>query len=117
MLICTLSVFLFWKLPDESPLFYGVLLCIIGFFIYGPQALVGIIVANLVSKRAAATTIGLTGFFGYLSTILSVWGIGYIVTHFGWNTAFMTFIGAGVVAVVFFCMTWNAGYIPQVKKG
>ena len=116
MLICTFAVFLFWKMPDEGPLFYGILLCTIGFFIYGPQALVGIIVANLVSKRVAATAIGLTGLFGYLSTILSGWGIGYIVTHYGWNTAFLFFIGAGVAAILFFAMTWNAGYIPQIKK-
>ena len=116
MLICTIAVFLFWRLPNESPFFYGVLLCIIGFFIYGPQALVGIIVANLVSKKAAATAIGLTGFFAYLSTILSGWGIGYIVTHSGWDSAFLTFIGAGVASVLFFSLTWNAGYISPVKK-
>ena len=116
MLICTIAVFLFWKLPNETPLFYGILLCIIGFFIYGPQALVGIIVANLVSKRASATAIGLTGLFGYLSTILSGWGIGFIVEHWGWNTAFLTFIAAGVAATFFFALTWNAGYIPPVQK-
>ncbi len=115
MLICTVAVFLFWHLPDESPLFYGIILCVIGFFIYGPQALVGIIVANLVSKKAAATAIGLTGFFAYLSTILSGWGIGYMVTRSGWDTAFLTFIGAGVVATLLFALTWNAGYIPQKK--
>ncbi len=116
MTICTMAVFLFWKLPDESTLLYGTLLCITGFFIYGPQALVGIIVANLVTKRAAATAIGLTGFFGYLSTILSGWGIGYIVTHTGWNTAFLTFIGTGVAAILFFALTWNTGYIPHLDK-
>lgn len=116
MAICTFAVFLFWKMPNEGPVFYGVLLSIIGFFLYGPQALVGIIVANLVSKKAAATAIGLTGFFGYLSTILSGWGIGYIVTHDGWNTAFLTFIVAGLAATFFFLLTWNAGYIPQTKK-
>lgn len=116
MLVCTITVFLFWKLPDGSPFLYGILLCIIGFFLYGPQALVGIIVANLVTKRAAASAIGLTGFFAYLSTILSGWGIGYIVTHSSWNSAFLMFIGAGVAATLLFMLTWNAGYIPQPKN-
>ncbi len=116
MAICTLAVFLFWRLPDESTLFYAILLCVTGFFIYGPQALVGIIVANLVTKKAAATAIGLTGFFGYLSTVLSGWGIGYIVTHRGWDTAFLTFIGTGIAATLFFALTWNAGYIDPAKK-
>ncbi len=116
MIICTLSVLLFWKMPNESTLFYGIMLCITGFFIYGPQALVGIIVANIVTKKAAATAIGLTGLFGYLSTVLSGWGIGYIVTHSGWDTAFATFIGTGAMAVLFFAITWNAGYVPRPQK-
>lgn len=116
MAVCTLSVFLFWKLPDESTLFYGILLCITGFFIYGPQALVGIIVANIVTKKAAATAIGLTGLFGYMSTVLSGWGIGYIVTHSGWNMAFSLFIGTGLAATLLFALTWNAGYIPHLNR-
>src|SRR5260221_8704180 len=43
-----------------------------GFFDYGPQCLIGLAAANL----AAATAAGLTGLFGYLSTILSGWGLG-----------------------------------------
>jgi len=117
MVICTIAVFLFWRLPLENPVIYGILLCIIGFFIYGPQALVGVIVANIVTKRAAATAIGLTGFFAYLSTIISGWGIGMIVTHGGWDLAFKVFIGAGIAAAIFFAITWNVGYIPDEKKG
>ncbi len=116
MAICTFTVFLFWRLPNESTLFYGILLCVTGFSIYGPQALVGIIVANLVTKKAAATAIGLTGFFSYLSTILSGWGIGYIVTHSSWNTAFLVFAGIGVAATLIFALTWNTGYIDPAKK-
>lgn len=116
MLICTIAVFLFWKLPGESPLFYGVLLCVIGFFIYGPQALVGIIAANLATKRAAATAIGLTGLFGYLSTVLSGWGLGVIVTQGGWYSGFLTLVVAGVAATLFFAFTWNAGYIGGDKN-
>jgi phosphoglycerate transporter family protein len=116
MLICTVAVFLFWKLPDESPLFYGGLLCVIGFFIYGPQALVGIIAANLGTKRAAATAIGITGLFGYLSTVLSGWGLGVIVTKGGWHMGFLTLVIAGVAATLFFAFTWNAGYIGEQKS-
>lgn len=117
MLVCTIAVFLFWKLPEESPLFYGLLLCVIGFFIYGPQALVGIIAANLGTKRAAATAIGITGLFGYLSTVLSGWGLGVIVTKGGWQMGFLTLVGAGVLATLFFAFTWNAGYIKSQPEG
>ena len=116
MLLCTVCIFFFWYLPGESTLFYTMLLMLIGFFIYGPQALVGIIVANIVSKDLAATGIGLTGLFAYLSTILSGWGIGMIVTNMGWDTAFLTLLGAGAGASLFFMLTWNTGYIAKKKK-
>ena len=35
------------------------------------KTLVGIIAANLATKRAAASAVGLTGLFGYASTLLS----------------------------------------------
>ncbi|SHE64878.1 MFS transporter, OPA family, glycerol-3-phosphate transporter/MFS transporter, OPA family, sugar phosphate sensor protein UhpC [Mariniphaga anaerophila] len=113
MAICSVAVFFFWKLPNESPFFYGILLCVVGFFIYGPQALVGIIAANLATKKAAATAIGLTGLFAYLSTVLSGWGLGYLVTHHGWSLGFLLLVISGVAATVFFAFTWNSGYIEE----
>jgi len=116
MLICSIAILLFWKLPIESPLFYALLLCTIGFFIYGPQALVGIIAANLATKRAAATAIGLTGLFAYMSTVLSGWGLGYIVDNYGWSYGFMMLVVAGLIATMFFIFTWNAGYVDEKVK-
>ncbi|HET6407147.1 MAG TPA: MFS transporter, partial [Chthoniobacteraceae bacterium] len=65
-----LSIFLFWKAPAHSAFLSTSLLCAAGFFIYGPQALIGIIGANLATKRAAGTAAGFTGIFGYASTVL-----------------------------------------------
>jgi phosphoglycerate transporter family protein len=116
MLICSVAVLLFWKLPDASPPFYTMLLCVVGFFIYGPQALVGIIAANLATKKAAATAIGLTGLFAYLSTVLSGWGLGYLVMHHGWSVGFLILVVSGLAATFFFAFTWNSGYIPPKTR-
>ena len=75
---CIGAILLLWRYPGKSAGAYTVILCMAGFFIYGPQALVGIAVANLATKRAAATAVGLTGVFGYASTVLSGWGLGRI---------------------------------------
>src|SRR6185295_1316465 len=93
MALTAFSVLLFWKLPNQTKIMSTVLLCSTGFFIYGPQALVGIAVANLATKRAAATAIGLTGLFGYASTLLSGWGLGTLVDKSGWNAGFAGLIG------------------------
>jgi OPA family glycerol-3-phosphate transporter-like MFS transporter/OPA family sugar phosphate sensor protein UhpC-like MFS transporter len=120
MFMCTVAMFLFWKLPGASALGDGAtaaqrhtawlantaVLCMAGFFIYGPQALVGITVANLATRRAAASAIGLTGLFGYLSTVLSGWGLGKLVDLRGWNAGFGALIGFGVVGTILFVLCW-----------
>ncbi len=110
MLACSMCLFIFWKLQTDSLFINALLLFLIGFSIYGPQSLVGIIAANLATKRAAATAIGFTGFFGYASTVLSGWGLGMIVLHGGWNSGFLILVISATVATFLFGFTWNARY-------
>jgi sugar phosphate permease len=119
MALAGLSLFGFWKLPGQSQLASTALLCAAGFFIYGPQALVGITVANLATKRAAATAIGLTGLFGYASTVLSGWGLGTLVQHRGWDAGFLALMGIAVAGTVLFAAAWGAkahGYGEEELK-
>lgn len=108
MALATLSVFIFWKLPAQSKTLSAMVLCAAGFCIYGPQALIGIIVANLATKRAAATAAGFTGVFGYASTILSGWGLGLLVQKSGWEAGFLALVGLGVVGTLLFAAAWKA---------
>jgi OPA family glycerol-3-phosphate transporter-like MFS transporter/OPA family sugar phosphate sensor protein UhpC-like MFS transporter len=103
-----LSILLFWKVSGESRTLNTLFLCAAGFFIYGPQALVGIIAANLATKRAAASAIGLTGLFGYASTLLSGWGLGWLVEHHGWNAGFIGLLVISAIGTVLFLLGWKA---------
>jgi OPA family glycerol-3-phosphate transporter-like MFS transporter/OPA family sugar phosphate sensor protein UhpC-like MFS transporter len=102
------AMLLLWKFPGHSAWAYTVILCMAGFFIYGPQALVGIAVANLATKRAAATAVGLTGIFGYASTVLSGWGLGLLVQRYGWDRGFMAMMVVAVMGTVCFALAWPA---------
>ena len=73
-----------------------------GFFIYGPQALVAVIVVKLATKRAAATAVGLTSIFGYASTVLSGWGVGDLVKNYNWDAAFWSLIAFAAVGAILF---------------
>jgi OPA family glycerol-3-phosphate transporter-like MFS transporter/OPA family sugar phosphate sensor protein UhpC-like MFS transporter len=105
---CVGSLVLFWGLPHAGPWVSVTLLCLAGFFIYGPQTLVGIAAANLATKQAAATAVGLTGFFGYLSTVLSGVGVGWLVERHGWDAGFLMFIAAAVAGMLLFMLCWPA---------
>jgi phosphoglycerate transporter family protein len=114
MLLCTMFVFLFWKSTSQNPLVYGLFLGGVGFCVYGPQFLVGVMVADLATKRAAGTAVGLSGLFGYLSGILSGGVLGYIVHHHGWDGGFAMIVAGSVLAAIPFMLTWNAA--PVIEK-
>lgn len=112
-----LAVFLFWKTPNHSMALGAALLCMAGFFIYGPQALIGIIGANLATKRAAGTAAGFTGIFGYASTVVSGWGIGALSHNYGWDAGFLCLVIMSVIGTVLFAAAWGAkahGYDEEV---
>lgn len=109
-----MTIFLY--LPDSTPswgMIFTLAMC--GFFIYGPQALIGIAAANQATNRAAATANGLTGLFGYASGLVSGVGIGFMVdtlnkTNPGeaWDYVFMMMIGMAVLCVFIFALMWKA---------
>ena len=100
---------IFYFLPsDVHPMVLICVLAMAGFFIYGPQALIGIAAANQATKKAAATANGLVGIFGYLSVFVSGLGVGILVDFFGWNYVFVGMIAMAVVGAAVFLMMWNA---------
>lgn len=108
MILAGVSLWSFWNLPAELGALSIVSLCAGGFFIYGPQALIGIAVANLATKRAAATAAGFTGIFGYASTVVSGWGMGLVVETAGWNGGILLILGASAIGSLLFMLTWFA---------
>ncbi len=104
-----LFVFLFWRLPSDAPVWLlFATLCAAGFCIYGPQALIGIAAANQATKHAAATANGLTGLFGYASTLVSGVGLGYVAQHYGWNLAYVGILVMALVGMAVFLLMWSA---------
>jgi len=115
MLGCTLTMGLFWWANSSSILVNALFLAVLGFFIYGPQCLIGVIVANVATKKAAAAANGLTGIWGYMSVIVTGWGVGWVAEHYDWNVVFLCLIGASFLAMVLFLFTWNAA-APEQKE-
>jgi OPA family glycerol-3-phosphate transporter-like MFS transporter/OPA family sugar phosphate sensor protein UhpC-like MFS transporter len=115
MAACAGLVFAFWKLESNSIALNAALLAGIGFFIYGPQCLVGVIAANLGTKRATATAIGLTGLFGYASTVLSGWGFGRLVKSHGWADGLALVFGCSIAALLMFLLVWNVNAETELR--
>ena len=95
-LICMIGAVLFLGafalLPNVHIAISTTFLAMGGFFIYGPQALIGIASANQATQEASATANGLAGVLGYLGSALSAIGVGIIADNFGWDWVFISFI-------------------------
>ena len=85
----------------RSPWLSAAALGAIGFAIYGPQFLVGVFAADLASRKAAATAIGLTGIFGYAGSFLATVVTGRLVDKLGWGAAFTGWFIAAIVGALF----------------
>lgn len=79
-----------------------------GFFIYGPQALIGIELGNQATKEASARANGIAGILGYLGSGLAGLLVGYIADIYGWTRVFETIIIVAIVGMFILISMWQA---------
>ncbi|WP_300748575.1 MFS transporter [uncultured Alistipes sp.] len=109
MLGAILSTIAFWYIPDTaSPWVLAIPFTMIAFFIYGPQALLGIAAANQATKEAAASANGILGIFGYASTLISGLGFGFVADHYGWGMTYVVILVFAAIGMLTIASIWNA---------
>ena len=104
----------------------GVSLCVIAFWLLPvtaawwvmliPFTLLGVCAAQHATNRASATANGILGIFGYLSTIVSGFGFGYVAQHYGWNAAYITIFVCALIGLALVSTIWTAkttGYADE----
>lgn len=103
-----LFVGLFIALPaGTNPVILMLVLASAGFFIYGPQALIGVIASNHATKKAASSANGLIGFISYLSVTVSGVGFGFISQHYGWQWVFVAMLVVAFLGLAVLATLWN----------
>lgn len=107
LLVAVCMCFLHFLPESADPIVVLVLLSITGFFLYGPQALLGVAAVKQATKKAASSAVGLLGFMSYLSVVVTGAGLGLFSDKFGWENLFIlmacfALIGASLAAVL-----WN----------
>ena len=113
MLFCAFWIVAYWQVPAGNWQMSAVCIAGIGFTVYGPQFLGGLMSADLAGKRAAGTAVGFHGFFGYLSGILSGVGVSSLQAHFGWDGAYLMLAVSAVLGGLVFIPIWKAGPVHE----
>lgn len=107
MVCLAIALIMFWKMPEGYVYFSTIALILVGFFVYGPQVLVGVASADFASKKAIGTANGLAGTMGYVGSGLSGICVGALIDNWGWSSAFIFFISAALTGAIFFILTWH----------
>jgi OPA family sugar phosphate sensor protein UhpC-like MFS transporter len=98
-----------FKLIAGSSIFLdATFLFLLGFFVFGPQMMIGMAVAELTHKKAAATANGFAGFFAYcLGATLACGPLGKLIDAWGWNGYLLTLFFSAVGATLLVLPLWS----------
>lgn len=84
----------FRVLPATQAALQWINVFMIGFFLYGPQMLIGLCGAELVGKESVGASEGFLGWVAYLGAANAGIPLSMIVKNYGWNQYFFALIAA-----------------------
>ncbi len=102
-----------WFSPNKSLVLDSALMFVIGFFVFGPQMLIGMAPAELSHKKAAATATGFVGWVAYLGAASAGYPLGKMTQEYGWNGCFVVLAICGVVSILLLLPLWNVRSNPK----
>ncbi len=111
-----LAILAFWRLPGVSSFLDSLFLSIIGFFIFGPQMLIGIAAAELSSKKAAGSATGFVGLFAYIGAAMAGFPMGLMTDRYGWHGFFITIVVCMAAATLILIPLWSIRHNSDLTK-
>ncbi len=91
-----------WMIPNAALTVQVALFFMIGFFIYGPQMLIGMAAVECSHKNAAGASNGFVSLFAYVGAALSGYPVAKIMESYGWNGFFTTLAACSIMVIVLF---------------
>ncbi|HIF9110618.1 TPA: MFS transporter [Photobacterium damselae] len=92
-----LSVAALWLMPFKSYVLQSACFFAIGFFIFGPQMLIGMAAAECSHKNSAGAATGFVGLFAYMGAALSGYPLAIVVEHYHWTGFFTVLVAVSAV--------------------
>ncbi|MBD2813798.1 MFS transporter family glucose-6-phosphate receptor UhpC [Xenorhabdus sp. Flor] len=82
------SVVALWLAPIQNDILLATCIFSIGFFVFGPQMLIGLAATEYCHKRAAGTVTGYLGLYAYLSAAIAGWPLSQVIEYYDWSGMF-----------------------------
>jgi MFS transporter, OPA family, sugar phosphate sensor protein UhpC len=105
-----------WFSPLASQMLDMVLLFFVGFFIFGPQMLIGMAAAELSHKKASGSATGFIGWIAYLGAATAGYPLSVVTQYWGWEAFFVVLCISGVIAGSLLIPLWPVRSNPKYSK-
>lgn len=105
-----LSLSAFWYAPAGNIVLEYILITLIGFFVFGPQMLVGLAAAEYVDKKAACTANGFVGCWAYIGAAATGYPLGLIIDN-SWDLYYKILI---ICSMLTFIVLLPLAFKPKV---
>ena len=115
-LVAICMVILHFLPETASPILVLLVLSAAGFFLYGPQALLGVTAFKQATKKASATAVGFIGLMSYASVLVTGVGLGWFSDHYGWDNLYILMAGFAVTGFLLILSLWNIRDDAYVHK-
>ncbi|AXG41566.1 MFS transporter [Photorhabdus laumondii subsp. laumondii] len=92
-----MAVTALWLTPIHHYTLLAVCFFSIGFFVFGPQMLIGLAATEYCHKQAAGTVTGYLGLYAYLGAAIAGWPLSQVVAHYGWSGMFALLTAAAAM--------------------
>ena len=102
------SLLAFKMVPAGWPVTQALIVFMIGFFLYGPQMLVGLCGAEIVGRRSVGASEGFLGWIAYLGAANAGVPLSLLVQQYGWDAFFAALLTATFVGICLLAPLINA---------
>ncbi len=103
IMICSICLafclWIFWQITSSSRILDFILIGLIGFFVYGPQMLIGLATAEYVDKKVACSANGFVSWWGYIGAAVAGYPIGLLIDY-SWNWYFIVLLLCSVLSCI-----------------
>ncbi|KAK9819760.1 hypothetical protein WJX72_002066 [[Myrmecia] bisecta] len=104
----------FWASPASMPWLQWATVFMIGFFLYGPQMLIGLCGAELLAPESVGASQGFLGWVAYLGAANAGIPLSIIVNKHGWNAYFLSlFVACGCALLLLAPMIQAKSYVQR----
>lgn len=92
------SILALWLMSKENLILQGSVFFAIGFFVFGPQMLIGMAAAECAHKKTPGSATGFVGLFAYLGAAIAGYPLALVMEAFHWSGFFI------VISAAAFCI-------------